>query len=119
MLDDLSEAEAVEGLALSLEGVDDIKSSDGLSLGVFGVGDWVSHDVLQECSENVSGLLVDEGWDSLDTSSSCESSDCWLGDSHDGLFQWLLGVSLGADFAVAFAYFASSYHFELIVVNYY
>ena len=105
-----SAAEAVEGSALSLESVDDVESSDGLSLGVFGVGHRVSDDVLEERSEDVSGLFVDEGGDSLDTASSGESSDGGLGDAHDGLLEGLLGVSLSADFAVAFAYFASSCH---------
>ena len=46
---------------MSLESVDDIESGDGLSLGVFGVGDGVLDDVLEEVSEDDSGLVVDEG----------------------------------------------------------
>ena len=115
-----SAAESVEGSALSLEGIDNVESGDGLSLGVFSVGDWVSDDVLEEASENVSGLLVDERRDSLDSSSSCQSSDGGLGDAHDGLLKGLLGVSLGADFAVALSNFTSSSHCVIVDVwNYY
>lgn len=39
------DTETVEGSALSLESVDDVKSGDGLSLRVLGVGDGVSDDV--------------------------------------------------------------------------
>jgi hypothetical protein len=41
-------AEAVEGTALTFEGVDDIQGGDRLALGVLGVGDRVSNDVLEE-----------------------------------------------------------------------
>ena len=80
----LSAAEAVEGSALSLESVDDVDGGDGLSLSVLGVGDGVPDDVLEEGSENESGLVVDERADSLDTASSGESSNGRLGDAHDG-----------------------------------
>ena len=54
-----SSTETVEGSSLSLESVDNVESSDGLSLGVLGVDNGVSDDVLEERSENGSGLLVD------------------------------------------------------------
>ncbi|EJK50400.1 hypothetical protein THAOC_30638, partial [Thalassiosira oceanica] len=41
-------AEAVEGLSLSLQGVDNVHGSDGLAAGVLGVGDGVTDDVLEE-----------------------------------------------------------------------
>ena len=91
-----SASESVEGSSLSLEGVDDIESSDGLSLGVLSVGDGVSDHVLEERSEDNSGLVVDEGADSLNSSSSGESSDGRLGDSHDGGLDGFGGVSLGS-----------------------
>lgn len=37
--------EAVEGLALALEGVDDVERSDSLPLGVLSVGDGVPDDI--------------------------------------------------------------------------
>ena len=81
---------------MSLESVDDIEGGDGLSLGVFGVGDGVLDNVLEELSEDNSGLVIDEGADSLDTTSSGESSDGWLGDTEDGVLDGLGGESLGS-----------------------
>ena len=56
-----SASESVESSALSLKGVDNVEGSDGLSLGVFSVGHRVSDHILEECSQDVSGLLIDEG----------------------------------------------------------
>jgi len=102
-----SAAESVEGSALSLKSVDDVEGGDGLSLGVLGVGNGVTDDVLEEASENNSGLVVDERADSLDTTSSGESSDGRLGDSKDGLLDSLGCVSLGTLFAGNLSEFAS------------
>ncbi len=68
-------AEAVEGAALPLEGVDDVKSSDGLAAGVLSVGDGVTDDVLKEDLEDTAGLLVDEAGDALDTTTASEAAD--------------------------------------------
>ena len=94
-----SSAESVKGSSLSLKSVDDIEGGDGLSLGVLGVGDRVSDDVLEEASEDNSGLVVDEGADSLDSTSSGESSNSGLGDSEDGLLDSLGSMSLCSLFA--------------------
>jgi len=102
-----SASETVEGSSLSLKSVDDVEGGDGLSLGVLGVGDGVTDDVLEETSEDNSGLVVDERADSLDTTSSGESSDGWLGDSEDGLLDSLGSVSLGTLFAGDLSEFAS------------
>jgi hypothetical protein len=90
---------------LSLEGVHDIKSGDGLSAGVFGVGDGVTDHVLEEASEDGAGLLVDVRADSLDTTSTSESADRGLGDSHDGAADSLLCAlsSVFASFGLAVA----------------
>ena len=107
---DYSSTEAVEGAALSLKSVDDVESGDGLSLGVLSVGNGVADNVLEERSEDVSGLLVDEGGDSLDTTAASKSADSRLGNAKDGLLEGFLSVSLGADLAVALSNFASSSH---------
>ena len=90
-----SSTEAVEGSALSLEGVDNIEGSDGLPAGVLGVGDGVTDNVLKETSEDGAGLLVDVAGDSLDTTTAGESADGGLGDAHDGGADSLL-CSLGS-----------------------
>ena len=100
---------------MSLEGIDDIEGGDGLSLGVFGVGNGVLDNVLEELSEDNSGLVVDEGADSLDTSSSGESSDSWLGDTEDGVLDGLgsesLGSSLSADLTELSSFSFCWWHF--------
>lgn len=68
-------AEAVEGAALPLEGVDDVEGSDGLAAGVLSVGDGVTDDVLEEDLEDTAGLLVDQAGDTLDTTTASEAAD--------------------------------------------
>jgi hypothetical protein len=75
--------ETVEGAALSLECVHDVKSGDGLAAGVLGVGDGITNDVLKEDLEDTSGLLVDETRDALDTTTTGKSANGGLGDALD------------------------------------
>ena len=63
--------EAVEGTALALQGIDDIKRCDGLALGVLGVCDGVTDDALKEGLQNTTGLLVDH-WAPLVSSLGCD-----------------------------------------------
>ena len=102
-----SSSETVKGSTLSLKSIDDIEGGDGLSLGVLGVADGISDNVLEEASEDNSGLVIDEGADSLDSTSSGESSDSWLGDTEDGFLDSLGGVSLGSGLTLNLAEFAS------------
>ena len=51
--------ETVEGAALALEGVDDIKGGNSLALGVLSVGDGVTDDTLEEVLQDTTGLFVD------------------------------------------------------------
>ena len=103
-------SESVEGSSLSLESVDDVKSSDGLSSGVFSVGYRVTDDVLQEGLENSSGLLIDESGNSLDTSSSGQSSDGGLSNTLDVVSQYL-AVALSSSLSKSLSSFSSSSHF--------
>ena len=68
---------------MSLEGVDDVHGYNGLPLGVLGVGYSIPDHALQVVFEHSSGLIVDQSTDTLDTSSSCKTSDGWLGDALD------------------------------------
>ncbi len=90
-------AEAVQGAALSLEGMDNVQSSHGLSASMLSVGDSVSDNVLQEHLEHTSSLFVDQARDTLDTTSAGETSDGWLGDTLDVItknFAVTLGTTL-------------------------
>ena len=112
-----SSTETVEGSTLSLEGIDDIEGGDGLSLGVLGVGNGVLDNVLEEASEDNSGLVIDEGADSLDSTSSGESSDGWLGDTEDGVLDGLgsesLGSSLSSDLTELSSFSFCWWHFMI------
>ena len=87
-------SETVKGSALSLQSVDNVKSSDSLSSGVLGVGDGISDDILKEDLKDTTGLFVDKTRDTLDATSSCQSSDGRLGDALDVISQDL-SVTLG------------------------
>ena len=97
-------AEAVEGAALALEGVDDVHGGDGLAAGVLGVGHGVTDHVLEEHLEHAAGLLVDEARDALDATTAREAADGGLGDALDVVAQHL-AVALGAALAESLASF--------------
>mmetsp|Transcript_10602 Transcript_10602/g.18054 ORF Transcript_10602/g.18054 Transcript_10602/m.18054 type:complete len:129 (-) Transcript_10602:63-449(-) len=92
--DNLS-AETVEGLSLTLEGVDDIHGGDSLTASMLGVGNRVTDDILKEDLEHTTGLLVDETGDTLDTTTTSETADSGLGDTLDVVAKDL-AVTLGA-----------------------
>ena len=102
-------AEAVEGAALALEGVDDVHGSDGFSAGVLGVGDGVTDHVLEEHLEDTAGLLVDESTDALDATTACKTADSGLGDALDVVAQHF-AVALGAALAESLSSFSTSRH---------
>ena len=104
-------SESVQGASLSLEGVDDIKSSDGLAASMLSVGDSVSDDVLEEHLQDTSGLLVDEARDALDTASAGQSADGRLGDALDVVSQDL-SVSLSSALAQSLSSFSASRHVD-------
>lgn len=76
-------AESVEGLALSLESVDDVHGNNCLPLSMLSVSDCIPDHAFQVVLENSTGLFVDESADSLHTTSSSKSSDGRLGDALD------------------------------------
>ena len=86
----------VECSSLSLQGINDIHGCDCSSLGVLCVCDRVSNDLLKELLQNTSCLLIDASVDSLDASSSGESSDGWLCDALQDIGILLLVDSLSA-----------------------
>ncbi len=102
-------SESVEGSALSLESIDDVHSSDSLSSGVLSVGHSISDDVLEEYLQYSSGFFVDESRNSFHSSSSCQSSNSWLGDALNVVSEDL-SVSLGSSLSKSFTTFSSSSH---------
>ena len=111
-VEDLS-TESVEGTSLPLEGIDDIHSGDSLPLGVFGIGDGITDDVLKEDLEDTTGLLVDQARDTLDTSTSRQTTDGGLGDTLNVITQYF-AMTLSASLAESFSSFTTSGHVELV-----
>jgi hypothetical protein len=68
---------------LAFQSVDDVHGGDSLALGVLGVGDCISDHVLEEDLEDSSGFFVDESRDTLDTTSTSQTTDGWLRDTLD------------------------------------
>ncbi len=104
-------SESVERASLSLESVDDVHGSDGLPLGVFRVGHGISDDVLKEDLEDPSSLLVDEARDTLDTSSTGETTDGRLRDPLDVVSQDF-PMTLGSSFPQTLSSLSSAGHDE-------
>ena len=102
-------AEAVQGAALPLEGIDHIHGGDSLPLGVFGVGDSIPDDVLKEDLEDTTGLLIDEARDTLDTTTTCQTTDGGLGDALDVVAKHL-AVTLGSTLSKTLTTFTAARH---------
>ena len=93
---------------MALESVDDVHGGDGLAAGVVGVGDGVTDNAFEEALEDLPAVVIDEGADPLDTSSSGKPADGGLGDALNGSTGVALGGGpLGADLAFSCDSFSS------------
>lgn len=110
-------SETVQGAALAFQCVDDVHGGDGLSLGVFSVCDGITNDVFQEHLQDTSGFLVDQAGDTLDSTATGQTTDCWLRDSLDVIAQDF-AMTLCSSFAQAFSSFASSSHVDLLLLRF-
>ena len=102
-------AESVQRTSLAFQSIDDVHGGDGLSLGVLGVGDGITDDVLEENLQDTTGLFVDEARDTLDTTTTSQTTDSGLGDTLDVITQHLT-MTLGASLSQSFSSFAASRH---------
>ncbi|KAL7534024.1 hypothetical protein ACHAXR_005596 [Thalassiosira sp. AJA248-18] len=87
---------------------------DSLTASVLGVGDRVTDDILKEDLEHTTGLLVDETRDTLDTTTTSETTDGGLGDALDVITKDL-AVTLGASLSKTFTSFSATRHDELLL----
>jgi len=101
---------------LSLESIDHIHRGDGLPLGVLSVGDSIANDIFQEYFQNTSGFFVDQARDTLDTTTTRETTDSWFGDSLDVVTEYL-SVTLGSSFSQSFSSFTTSRHDVRLLVD--
>jgi hypothetical protein len=60
-----------------------VERGDSLAFGVLGVRNGVTDDRLEEGLEDTAGLFVDHGRDTLDTTTTSETTDGRLGDTLD------------------------------------
>ena len=101
---------------MSLESIDHIHRGDGLPLGVLSVGDSIANDIFQEYFQNTSGFFVDQARDTLDTTTTRETTDSWFGDSLDVVTEYL-SVTLGSSFSQSFSSFTTSRHDVRLLVD--
>lgn len=73
---------------------------------MFSVGDGITDDGLEEGLEDTTGLLVNHGGDTLDTTTAGETADSGLGNTLDVVTQDLT-VTLGTTLAKTLASFAA------------
>ena len=73
---------------------------------MLGVGDGVPDDGLKEGLEDTTGLFVDHGGDTLDTTTACQTTDSRLGDTLDVVPQNLT-VTLGTTLSETLSTFAA------------
>ena len=93
---------------MALESVDNVHGGDGLAAGVVSVGDGVTDNAFEEALEDLPAVVIDEGADPLDTSSSGKPADGGLGDALNGSTSVALGGGpLGADLAFSSDSFSS------------
>ena len=87
--------EAVNGLSLAFEGVDDIERGDGLATGMLGVCDGILDNVLEEGLEDLAGLVIHHTVNTLDATTTSQAADRGLRDALDVVAKDL-AMTLGA-----------------------
>jgi hypothetical protein len=102
-------SETVKGLSLTLEGVDNVHGSDGLTAGVLSVGDGITDDVLEKDLEDSAGLFVDQTRNTLDTTTTGETSDSGLGNTLDVVTKDL-AMTLGSSLSESLSSLSASRH---------
>ena len=86
--------ETVKGFSLAFQCVYNVHGGNSLSACVFSVGNCITDNGFKEYLQYATGLFVDKTRDTLDATSSCQSSDGRLGDALDVISQDL-SVTLG------------------------
>jgi hypothetical protein len=102
-------SETVEGLALTLEGVDNIHGGDGLTTCVLRVGNRVTNDVLKEDLQDTTSLFVDETRDTLDTTTTSKTTNGRLGNTLDVIAK-NLSVTLGTSLSESLSSLSAARH---------
>merc|ERR1712035_190772 len=99
--------ETVKSLALSLQCIDNIKSSDSLSFGVFSVCDCVSDDILKEYLQDTTSLFVNQTRNTFDTTTTSKTTNGGFSDTLDIITE-NLAMTLGTSLSKTFSSFTTS-----------
>jgi hypothetical protein len=86
-----------------------IHCSHSLSASVFRVSDGITDDILKKDLENSTSLFVNETRNTLDTTTTSETTDSGLGDSLD-IVTKDLAMTLGASLSESLSSFATARH---------
>lgn len=103
--------ETVKSTAVTLEGVDNVEGSDGLTLGVVSVLSSITNDVHEELTKDVTNAVVDQERDTLDTTTTGETTNSGLGNTLK-VVTGDLSVTLGATLAETFTTSSFARHFS-------
>ena len=103
---------SVQGAALALQSIHHIHGGDSFPLGMLGVGDSITDDILQENLENATCLFVDQARDTLDTTTTCQTTDGRLGDALDVVTEHF-SVPLGSPLSQSLSSFTTARHFAV------
>ena len=105
----------VQSASLTFQSIHHVLSGNSLALGVLGIGNGITDHVLEENLENTSGFLVDQTWNTLDTTTAGKTTDCRLCDTLDVISQDF-SVSLCASFSKTFSSFFFIYNFSILIL---
>jgi hypothetical protein len=108
-------AKAIQGTALSLEGVDHVHGCNRLALGVLAVGNRVANDVFQEELQDATHFLINEARNAFDTASTSQSTNGWFRDALDVIAEHF-AMALRTTLSQTFATFSTARHVVVTVV---
>ena len=104
--------ESIEGASLALQGVHDVHRGDSLPARVLGVRHGITDHVLEEHLEHSARLLVDDGRDTLHSTTASQTADGGLSDALDVIAKHL-AMALGSALSQSLSSLATSRHCEV------
>ena len=99
--------ETVKGTTLSLKSEHNVHSSYSLTTSVLSVGNSITDDIFKEDLQHSSSFFIDGSRNTLDSSTTSETTNGRLGDTLDVITK-NFSVALGSRLSKSFASFSSS-----------
>ena len=88
--------ETINSRSVALQGIDNVHSGNCLTVRVLGVGSSITEDTLEELTEGITSLLIDLTGNTLDSTTTGDTTKGGLGDSVDGILDGLTVNSSGS-----------------------